>query len=122
MKRTRRLTRRQLKNAQELFSELSDKPKKSHKKTKLVLALRKHLTDTVEQTTLRSTRVDPIFSLENYFAKKAQKRLEKLTHREEKRQAKADKIAVRAKEKAAKRAAREAKEAKRTARLAKEKV
>lgn len=121
MKRTKRLTRRQLQNPQLLLAA-TDLPKKGRRKTKLVKALKKHLASTVDQVTLSPTKVEPIFSLENYFAKKAQKRLEKLTQREEARQAKADKIAVRAKEKAIKKAAREAKEAKRAARLAKEKA
>lgn len=121
MKRTVRLTRRQLKNPERLLAKI-DAPKKGRRKTRLVHALKQHLANAVEQTTLKSTKVEPIFSLENYFAKKAQKRLEKLTQREEDRQAKADKIAVRAKVKAAKKAIREAKEAKKAARLSKEKV
>lgn len=119
MKKIKRLTRRQLKNSQQLLTDL-DQQKKSRRNTKLVHALKKHLTSAVEKTALKVTKVEPIFSLTNYFAKKAQKRLEKLTQREEDRQAKADKIAVRAKLKAAKKAAREAKEAKRAARLARE--
>ena len=124
MKRTKKLTRRQQKNAERLFTALSENLSektggKRKRKRKLHLSLKKFLGNAVEQIALTTAKVEPIFSLKEYFAKKAQKRLEKLTQREEDRQAKADKIAVRAKLKAVRKAIREAKEAKRAARLAK---
>jgi hypothetical protein len=125
MKRLKKLTRRQQKNAEKLFGLLSENIKstpengKQKRKRKLHLSLKSFLANAVDQITITARTVEPIFSVKEYFAKKAKARLEKLTQREENRQAKADKIAVRAKLKEAKRLVREAKEAKRAARLAK---
>lgn len=103
MKRLKRVTKREKKAMEKFLKELKEKEPAP-----------------VETVAPKKARpVTPIFSLKNYFAAKAKKRLEKLTLREENRQAKADKIAVRAKLKAAKKAARDEKEAKRAARLAK---
>lgn len=125
MKRTKKLSRRQKKNAEKLFAALSENIQstpengKQKRKRKLHRSLKQFLGNAIEQVTLTATVVEPIFSLKEYFAKKAQRRLEKLTQREENRQAKADKIAVRAKLKAVRNALREAREVKRAARLAK---
>jgi len=62
-------------------------------------------------------KASKLLTLTKYLERQAQKKHDKAHQREDNRAAKADKIAIRAKEKAARKAVREAKEAKRAARL-----
>lgn len=64
MKRTKRLTRKQRAEAQRTFLEI------------------------LVQLPKKPVKVKPIFSLKTYFANKAKKRLERLTLRQERREAK----------------------------------
>ena len=100
MKRTKRLTLKQQKQAKKIFDELQANLPKVESKPR---------------------KVTSILSLTHYLQRQAEKKHAKQHEREDKRAAKADKRAVREKEKAIKKAAREAKEAKRVARLAKDK-
>lgn len=101
MKRTKRMTKRQIKAQKKFLEELAknqplevvDKPKKTTKSVFLPLSV--------------------------YLNKQAEKKHAKMHEREEKRAAKADKIAIKKAAKEAKKTAREAKEAKMAARKAK---
>lgn len=73
MKRSKRVTKREKKAMAKFLKELKEKESSS-----------------VETTAPKKVhKVKPIFSLKKYFANKAQKRLEKLQHRQDKREAKA---------------------------------
>lgn len=102
MKRVKRLTRRQIKAQKKFLAELTknqplevveSKPKKVHKSVFLPLSV--------------------------YLTKQAERKHAKMHEREERRAAKADKVALRKAERAAKKLERETKEAKRAARKAK---
>lgn len=72
MKRLKRVTKREKKAMAKFLKELKEKE------------------SSVETTVpKKANKVKPIFSLKKYFANKAQKRLEKLQHRQDKREAKA---------------------------------
>lgn len=100
MKRAKRLTRKQQKQAKKIFDDLQANLPKIESKPR---------------------KIKSIVSLTHYLQKQAEKKHAKQHEREDKRAAKADKRAIRDREKAVKKAAREAKEAKRAARLAKDK-
>lgn len=84
MKRTRRLTRKQIKNAKDLLDNLKDHkpasvPKKNRltNKTKLVKALKKEVQKQDAASAPKKTKplkTEPMFSLTKYLERKEQKK------------------------------------------------
>lgn len=92
MKRTKKLTRRQIKNAPILLNDLQNQENLSRRKLNLLRALKKEVTKQEAKLPVSKPRViNPLFSLTKYLELSAQKKHDKKHFREHRRAEKQEK-------------------------------